>query len=198
MVSLAQTSKKYHGKKAETYDAIRTKQARWDFENETVEQWFREMKPIAKKVVDVPVGTGRYLKLFHELKVHVTGYDISEEMLALAKKKAPKGAKLIYLAQASATELPGRDQHYDGAVCVRFLDLIDEEAMRKVVTELARVSRRFVICTIRLGDKYVPKSNTAEHDAKKFRALVAKLGFTIAKQAQFREGSWHVLLLERK
>jgi ubiquinone/menaquinone biosynthesis C-methylase UbiE len=197
MVSIRQTSLKYHGAKARTYDTIRTKQARWDFENKTVWKWLEEMKPIARQVLDCPVGTGRFLKKYHELSIHVHGYDISEEMLRLAKRKVPKGNKLTYLSQHSATSLPTKDRFFDGAVCVRFLDLIDEEAMRKVMEELARVPKRFIILTIRLGDKYVPKSNTAEHDARKFRALVKRLGFSVSDSAQFREGSWHVMLLSR-
>jgi hypothetical protein len=89
------------------------------------------------------------------------------------------------------------DEWYDCTVCVRFLDLIDEDAMRAVVKELCRVTKRHIICTIRFGDKYVAKSNTAEHDAKKFKALVKRCGFHISKTERFREGSWHILLLER-
>lgn len=198
MVSIRQTSLKYHGEKAKTYDEIRTKQARWHFENGVVEKWLTEMKPIAKQVVDCPVGTGRFLKKYHELGINAHGIDVSEAMLALAKKKVPKGNKLIHLAQGDATKLEVKDKFFDGAVVVRFLDLIDEDAMKAVVTEMARVSKKFIICTIRLGEKYVPKSNTAEHDAKKFRALVSKLGFAVASEERFREGSWHVLLLKRR
>lgn len=193
MVSLKQTSQKYHGKKAETYDAIRTKQARWDFENAVVGGWLRELKP--KKVLDCPAGTGRFFSVYRDLDCIVHAIDISEEMLKLAQKKVPRGSKKFFLEKGSATDI--EDRGYDGAVVVRFLDLIDEEAMRAVVTEMARVSKKWIICTIRLGEKYVPKSNTAEHDQKKFRALIKKLGFTIADQTQFREGSWHVLLLKR-
>lgn len=197
MVSLRQTSLKYRGKKADTYDAIRKKQARWDFENATVEGWLENMKPVARQIVDIPVGTGRFLKKYHELKIHVHGLDISEQMLKLAKRKIPRGNKTIYLATSDATSIAVKNRYFDGAICVRFLDLIDEEAMRNVVCELARVSKRFIICTIRLGDKYVPKSNTAEHDRRRFNVLIKNLGFSIEKSAQFREGSWHVLLLKR-
>lgn len=198
MVSLRQTEKKYHGKKAETYDEIRTKQARWDFEHKTVEEWIREINPT--RVLDCPVGTGRFLELYQHIGAqYVTGVDISEEMLALARKKVGRKMKRtnLTLSQGSATDVKADDKLYDVSVCVRFLDLIDEEAMRKVMTEIARVTKHWIICTIRLGDVYLPKSNTAEHDRKKFNALVKRLGFKTQASRQFREGTWHVLLLER-
>jgi ubiquinone/menaquinone biosynthesis C-methylase UbiE len=196
MVSLRQTSLKYHGEKAKTYDAVRTKQARWDVENQIVGGWLAELKP--KSVLDCPVGTGRFIADYVKLGCDVLGMDISDEMIELAEKKQKKlKAGYVRFQQGSATETGAKDKAFDGSVVVRFLDLIDEDAMRAVVTEMARVSRRFIICTIRLGEKYVPKSNTAEHDAKKFRALVKRLGFKIEKSEQFRQGSWHILLLKR-
>lgn len=199
MVSLKQTSLKYHGKKAETYDAIRTKQARWKLENEVVARWLDELRPTT--VLDCPVGTGRFFGTYADLGVKgVHGIDVSEEMLALADTKVPRAMRNycdLELQQGSATEIPSSDLVYDCTVCVRFLDLIDEDAMRAVVKELCRVTRGHIICTIRLGDSYVAKSNTAEHDAKKFRALVKRCGFHISKTERFREGSWHILLLER-
>jgi ubiquinone/menaquinone biosynthesis C-methylase UbiE len=199
MVSLTQTEKKYHGKKAETYDEIRTKQVRWKVEHETVSGWIEKLKP--KTVLDCPVGTGRFLQMYDTFGVEwMTGVDISSEMLALARKKVGKRIKRgdLKLVQGSATTIDAKDKWYDCVVCVRFLDLIDEEAMRAVVTELTRVARKHVICTIRFGDKYLPKSNTAEHDRKKFNQLISRLGFKIEDTAQFREGSWHILLLGRK
>ena len=197
MVSIRQTSLKYHGEKAKTYDAIRTKQARWAFENQLVGNWLEDLKP--KTVFDCPVGTGRFVADYVKLGADVTGMDISNEMLKLAdqKVKRAKGAQYIRLVQGDATKTGLKDKSVDVSVCVRFLDLIDEDAMRATMTELARITKRTIICTIRLGDKYVPKSNTAEHDSKKFRALVKKLGFSIEKSEQFREGSWHVFQIKR-
>ena len=193
MVSLKATSRKYHGKKAETYDAIRMKQARWDLEQGTIEKWLTELKP--ELVLDCPVGTGRFITIYRHLKITGTGVDISEEMLELAIKKNKGG--VIDLAVGEATDIQCSENEYDCAVCVRFLDLIDQDAMRQVMKELARVSKRWIICTIRFGETYLPKSNTAEHDEKSFWKMVKKLGFQARDSVKFREGSWHILLLER-
>jgi ubiquinone/menaquinone biosynthesis C-methylase UbiE len=199
MVSLAQTSKKYHGKKAKTYDTVRTKQARWTFENDIVEEWLRELKPA--KVLDCPVGTGRFIKYYADNNVKLlTGIDISADMLAQARKKVPRKMKTycdVKLHKGDITNIDAHDQFYDCTVCVRFLDLIDDAAMYNTMVELCRVTSKNIICTIRFGEEYVPKSNTAEHDIRGFMPFVERQGFKVSKFKQFREGSWHILLLER-
>jgi 2-polyprenyl-3-methyl-5-hydroxy-6-metoxy-1,4-benzoquinol methylase len=82
IVSIEQTTRKYRGRKAATYDEIRRKQQRWHLENEAVE---RMMANATGTVLDVPVGTGRYLPLWHRLGLACAGIDASEEMLALAR-----------------------------------------------------------------------------------------------------------------
>jgi len=194
MVSLKTTSGKYHGRKAETYDEIRVKQARWTLEQNVIAKWLAELCPT--HVLDCPVGTGRYIPVYRELKIGGVGIDISTEMLDLAKKK--NRGQVLHLERGTAISTGYGDRAFDCVLCVRFLDLIDETAMRQVVTELARVSWRWIICTIRLGQEYLPKSNTAEHNEKEFWKLVDNLGFAMVKSERFREGSWNILLLERK
>lgn len=195
-VNIKTTSKKYRGKKAATYDAIRIKQVRWDEENRIVGLMLTACKPA--NVLDVPVGTGRFLSLYAALGIKfVDGVDVSEEMLALARKKKIKPEKLT-LKVGDASALDFHDKSRDVVVCVRFLDLIDQEAMHVVVGEMCRVAKRAIICTIRFGKKYVPKSNTAEHDEKKFTALVAKLGWKITEKAPIFKAGWHVVMMERK
>jgi hypothetical protein len=111
------------------------------------------------------------------------------------------------LAQARAKQIPGSliledaahmmfaAKSFDVAVCVRFLDLIDEKAMQQVVKELCRVARHTIICTIRLGPKYIAKSNTATHNEKKFRAMLVRFGWKIVQPEPIFNAGWHVLKL---
>lgn len=198
MVSIEQTRRKYHGRKAETYDEIREKQGRWRLENEAVAHL---LPGGLTSVLDCPVGTGRFLPLYDSRKVPcVLGIDASEEMLALARKKVNRrrtGAVTLMVV-GDAANLEGSDRTWDACICVRFLDLIDETAMRAVVTELCRVARRAVILTIRLGESYVPKVNTATHDRRKFNALVKKLGWTIEESIPIFDAGWVVMRLGRR
>lgn len=198
-VSIDATAKKYHGRKAETYEAVRTKQRRWDEENEAVRRFLNQLRP--RSVLDVPVGTGRYLDLYRVLKVtRVIGVDVSQEMLDQAAVKAKRVARLggpiIVLKRKDIRDLTL--DNVDVSVCVRFLDLIDERAMRQVMKKLMATSRRAIVCTIRLGDSYVPKSNTATHDERKFRRLLEKHGWKVAKDVPIFTQGWHVFLLKRR
>jgi len=192
-VSIEKTSRKYRGKMASGYEAKRKKQIRWHEENRPVEQMM-SLQGAGTTLLDCPVGTGRFLKTWEKMGFRVLGIDASEEMLALARRKRTEAT----LVQGSALDTRQPPKSHHAVVCVRFLDLIDEEAMRGVMRELARVAIRRIALTIRLGEKYVPKSNTATHDEKKFRRLVSALGFVICDELPIFKAGWRVMRLERK
>lgn len=215
-VSIEATSRKYRGRKAATYEAVRKKQERWDLENKFVEKILVDINP--RSVLDVPCGSGRYFDLYRRFSKiakleRVAGVDCSDEMLSLARKKL-RGEEVLTMAegyqhfQAShekklvflLEERDARDlkdyKKFDVAVCVRFLDLIDERAMRQVVTSLCGKADN-VILTIRFGEKYVPKSNTAEHDERKFWRLVRDLGFARVQEYPIFKQGWRVCHIRR-
>jgi ubiquinone/menaquinone biosynthesis C-methylase UbiE len=184
------TAKKYRGRMAANYEAKRMKQQRWDLENQIVAAMLHTLHGT---VLDVPVGTGRYLELYQKFKLDCTGIDTSEEMLALAKQKNLPGKLLI--GDATAINFPTKS--FDHVVCIRFLDLIDEPAMYRVMKELCRVAKRTVIFTIRLGKKYILKVNTATHNARKLKAYVEKQGWLIAEEQPIFQKGWYVIRLRR-
>jgi len=185
------TARKYHGKFAADYFAKRRTQIRWAIENEAVETLLTGMAP-GSTVLDVPVGEGRFLKLYKKLGLQATGIDISEDMLALAKQK--RSATILRIGDASS--LSFEDRSFDTVVCVRFLDLLDEKAMRAVMHEICRVARSTIVLTIRLGDKYVLKSNTATHDTLLWRALIRRQGWQLANELPVFKQGWHVIKLQ--
>lgn len=198
MVSLEKTTNKYHGKMASGYETKRKKQIRWHRENEIVASF---LPPKLTTVLDCPVGTGRFLDLYRERgALSVIGIDASDSMLALAQKKLTKkaGRTKFDLRVGDATATGLKDKSVAVSVCVRFLDLIDEDGMQKTVKELCRVTKDQIVLTIRFGDKYVPKSNTAEHDQKKFWAMVRRLGWDKTVTEGIFDAGWHVISLSRK
>jgi ubiquinone/menaquinone biosynthesis C-methylase UbiE len=182
------TKIKYRGKMAENYETKRMKQERWDVENQIVQSMIELKKGT---LLDVPVGTGRFLRYCVDKGFRVTGVDSSSEMLCLAIAKNIA----CDLEPGDATDLHFKDRSFDHTLCVRFLDLIDEPAMRKVVKELCRVTKKTIICTIRFGEEYVLKSNTATHDKKKFAALVKRCGWSIVEEQPIFKQGWFVLRL---
>jgi ubiquinone/menaquinone biosynthesis C-methylase UbiE len=192
MVSAESTARKYAGKMAANYEAKRMKQERWHLENAAIEDFLQRHQ--FKSVLDVPVGAGRFLALYQKLGLHCYGYDTSEEMLALAKRKRIPAT----LEVGDIREIPHKSNSMDASVCVRFMDLVPEDTMQKALHELARVTRHCIILTIRLGEKYIAKSNTATHDQKKFTSLCSKLGWHLLDEIPIFNQGWYVLLLGRK
>lgn len=196
-VSIESTSRKYHGRKAETYESVRTKQIRWGLENDEVRRMLEMVKPTT--VLDVPVGTGRFIPMYVYVKTKVViGVDISDEMLNQAQEKATRAVRrnriAIYLKNRDVLKMA--IDPVDVSVCVRFLDLIEEDAMQKVMRKLMRCSTRAIICTIRLGPTYIPKSNTATHHAKRFFTLIKKHGWKVSIATPVFTQGWYIFLLK--
>jgi ubiquinone/menaquinone biosynthesis C-methylase UbiE len=187
------TARKYHGRMAAGYRAKRQKQVRWRLENEAVAEMMRDEKGT---VLDAPVGEGRFLQLWRDLGLTCTGVDASEEMLALAKKRRRPGLSAT-LQTGDLRSLEFRDAKFDCAACIRFLDLVDEEAMRAALTEILRVTRRAVVLTVRLGPEYVLKTNTATHHESRFFSLLHSRGWRIQKTVPIFNEGWQVIKLER-
>lgn len=190
-VSIESTSRKYRGRKAETYDEIRQKQQRWREENAAVEQMVRDL-PRGTRLLDAPMGTGRFVDLWKKRGFDYVGVDTSDEMISLAVEKGwpPKRARCM-----SVLDVPGPT--FDAAVSVRFFDLIDEKALYEVLRKLDAITKRRIVCTIRFGERYAPKPNTAEHDEKKFSAFARRAGWTETRRVPIFRAGWHVLQLDR-
>jgi SAM-dependent methyltransferase len=123
----------YYGKRAFEYDEIRMKKEKWFEENAAVDKL---LEPFArKKVLDVPVGTGRYVGSYTKYDQEVIGVDVSMDMMREAFDKF-EGAGIEYeLVQGSILEpLPPADI----AVCTRLFNhlTLDEcrLAMKNMIT----------------------------------------------------------------
>lgn len=199
MVSYEATKRKYRGKMASGYVAKRSRQERWHRENELVQGMLRQICTRRSVVLDCPVGAGRFLPTYAPIGCRVVGVDSSDEMLALAAKELRRlqSGDRVRLTVGDAVDLDHADESVDVAVCVRFLDLVPQSTMRAAVAELCRAARRHVILTIRLGDAYVEKVNTATHDSRGFRRLVTTLGWRVAEEYPIFNQGWTVLRLER-
>jgi len=88
--------------------------------NKTVQVLIQELKGY-KTVLDVGVGTGRFAQPLQEKGFEVVGIDISRDMTLNAKKK---GIKKLLLGDACF--LPFKESHFDVALCVHILHLIDK------------------------------------------------------------------------
>lgn len=143
----ARLALKYHGDTATSYDAERERSRGWQYEQDAVEAQVGNF-PAGSRVLDVPVGTGRFLAAYEQYGLQAVGVDVSSSMIAEARKKSP-GADL---REGSILELPFPDDSFDCVVCIRFLNWIGGEVLDQCVAELARVSRGAIICDIATFD----------------------------------------------
>ncbi len=141
---------RYTGATALHYDARRTGTLKWQTEQAIVERLLGTL-PEGASVVDIPVGTGRFLPLYRKLGLAATGMDVSADMLARAREKGTG----LPLRLSDIRHIAASDGEYDCALCIRFLNWVDDDGLRAAVRELARVSRQHVIAGVR---SYAPLS----------------------------------------
>jgi SAM-dependent methyltransferase len=161
----------YTGATATGYEARRISSPKWLSEQSAVRELLRVL-PADSTVLDMPVGTGRFLELYQERGLKVSGRDISPDMLMAARHKLNElGALDCSLEIADIRSMPDADDQYDCALSIRFLNWVDSRGLEDALRELRRVSRRYLIVGIR---HKVPKRNLLLDGPKGLRRLLVR------------------------
>jgi len=105
----------------------------------TIARALRQVSPEGL-LLDIPAGTGKLWPLFEQIGVRVVAADASVAMLAQAE--CPP---FVTTAVLDITAIPYADGAFDGAVSLRLLHRLPPRARRRALSELARVSSRWVI-----------------------------------------------------
>jgi ubiquinone/menaquinone biosynthesis C-methylase UbiE len=96
-------------------------------------------------MLDVPCGYSRFAPLYARLGITAIGADVSYDMAHLAAASHARHGWKRWLC-ANALALPFIDSVFDSVLCIRLLHHRYSDAERqRILCELARVSRRFVI-----------------------------------------------------
>jgi ubiquinone/menaquinone biosynthesis C-methylase UbiE len=98
-----------------------------------------------RSVLDLPCGTGRFTGPLAERGFTVVGCDISHEMMQAARTRAAGTEGLIGWVRADAERLPYADGSFDCVISIRFLFHVDPETRVRMLREMGRVSRRWLI-----------------------------------------------------
>ena len=88
--------------------------------------------------LEVAIGTGLNLPFYSD-DVNLTGIDLSEEMLAIARDRADGMGRAVDLRNGDAHDLPFDDESFDSVVCTYSLCQIPDPHI--AVTEMKRVLR---------------------------------------------------------
>jgi len=151
---------KYYGKEASGYDAAREHSKRWEMEDRAV-----SMMVDAGPVLDVPLGTGRFIPIYRRKSLTFTGLDVSADMRAVARQKY--GSIDAHLG--SVLEIPFPDKSFGTAVCTRLMDWLCPDEMEKAFAELRRVSDAIIV-TLRHGHEGISINYT--HSLSRFYAAI--------------------------
>jgi ubiquinone/menaquinone biosynthesis C-methylase UbiE len=100
-------------------------------------------------VLDIPCGTGRLFDFLGEEGMRFVGADIAQPMLREAATK-PRGEFQAGLVAADGEKLPFADKSFDAVMSIRFLFHLTPETRIKIIREMARVSRGYLILDYRL------------------------------------------------
>lgn len=144
------------------YDARRFRA--WHERGSTERKWVRIRRALGRdlgtgtRVLDVPCGRGRFTSRLLESGVELVSADLSLAMLNAVA--AGRGSARV---RADALRLPFLDGSFDVVLSIRFLFHVPPELRVAVLSEMARVSRRYVVVDVR--HKYCWTSAT-----KRFRA----------------------------
>ncbi len=103
-------------------------------------------------LLDIPCGTGRMTEMLLERGYGVTAADISEAMMKHAKQKTAGYGSKVRFVTADIEDLRFEDASFDLILTLRLLHHIPPALHSKVLKQLHRKTRRWVIMTF--SNKY--------------------------------------------
>jgi ubiquinone/menaquinone biosynthesis C-methylase UbiE len=159
MESIVKNSIKYHarsgyqGETATRYDRKRSKRKKWKREMAALQTLVTQFEP-GTSILDIPLGTGRFLEFYNESKHTVYGIDISWDMLLQARDRvlnldSNNNRGEVCLVIGEAEHIPMRDSSIDYVVCIRLLNWVTKPIFKDIIKEFHRVARKGIIIGFR-------------------------------------------------
>jgi SAM-dependent methyltransferase len=101
-------------------------------------------------VLDLPCGTGRFTGHLARSGLNVIGGDISLQMMReAADSPLVQHPGVVGYVQGDAERLPFRDRSLDCVVSIRFMFHVDPITRRRILREMGRISKRWLIVDYR-------------------------------------------------
>lgn len=122
---------------------------------------------ISGHVLDVPCGTGRMTELLLQKGLRVTAGDISDEMMGHAQRRVEKYGDQVDFVKCDIENLQFPDASFELVLTIRLLHHIPPELHHRILCELHRVTREWVIITY--SNKY-----SLQNLRRNFRSLFTK------------------------
>lgn len=142
---------RYQGAVAQDYVAIRSGTWQWRREQEIAGELIRSL-PQGSKILDAPVGSGRFVQEYLNCGHTAIGVDISEDMLVQAVKEA-KDSRALSFYRADVENLPLENEAVDCIICFRLANWLPLSALERTVQEFRRVTTNTVILHVRVAEQ---------------------------------------------
>lgn len=108
------------------------------------------------RVLDVGCGRGDFTieiaKRYPQLS-EIWGCDFSKEVLSIARKDAASLGRVSF-QEADLLNLPFEDNSFDSVLCINTLHHIHENDLPRALSELARITNKYLIIEIRNRDSF--------------------------------------------
>lgn len=183
---------------------------RYEQEEAIMNHWLDTL-PANALVLDIPCGTGRFVKTVIGHGFRYIGGDISQAMIDQARQVTDSPLVQPFL-HADAAKLPLEDNSVDCVIVWRLLHHIRDEGARKaILAEACRVSRRAVILSFhhpcsftalrkKLKRAVLGRGNGAEISVGRLRREAGERGLDLVETRGFRKYvsiNWFALLQKR-
>lgn len=180
----------YDEKRALAYDEKRKKHKLWQAEILAVEKLLNSAEA-EETILDAPIGTGRFIHLYENKKMNITGIDISQDMLNIAKTKTKAN---IDLSIKNILEL--REGQYDWTICIRLLNRLDASNMKSAIRALASMTKKKCILGIRhTSQPDIASLKTITHTTHDVEQIFNEVGFVAAERITLDKHGYHMYLL---
>jgi SAM-dependent methyltransferase len=105
-------------------------------------------------VLDLPCGSGRLMGPMMARRYRVVGSDLSWEMLQEGRRRLGAEHGLLGLVRSDVRRLPFRDGAFDMVVCMRFLYYFETLERIRLLREMSRVARRYLLLQYRVRSTF--------------------------------------------
>lgn len=140
----------YYRSQAENYENIRFSSFKGrlyaDLQRKIIRRILSEL-PRGLSVLDLPCGTGRISCVLSDYTPNITCGDISDDMLAVARKNLSPINKNAVYRKIDAENIDFPDNSFDLINTIKLMHLLPYDVQARVLREIVRVSKRWIIVT---------------------------------------------------
>lgn len=199
----------YYGDKAASYVETRVKDPLYHAEIDAVRTLLKDV-PYGASILDVPFGTGRFVPLYFERGMAVSGLDVSPEMLEAAKAALGQQFTSCNVTVGDATAMTFEDGSFHALASIRFLGaIITFSQAKQALREFARVTRKHALFSVYERKDGASRRRMPTEDetmggrlyAHEIEELLLASGFKVAKKlgplAEKKDRAVYMYLCER-